>query len=59
MAVQNSIDGADRRLANDPALLDKLIQAYSEATFSIDNPEHLRIANALEVRLADQDVLPR
>lgn len=31
MAVQNSIDGADRRLANDPALLDKLIRAYNEA----------------------------
>lgn len=30
-AVQNSIGGAEGGLANDPALLDKLIRAYSEA----------------------------
>lgn len=28
-------------------------------TFDVDNPEHVRRANALEVRLADQDLLPR
>ncbi|RDU98907.1 hypothetical protein DWV00_11700 [Trinickia dinghuensis] len=36
-----------------------IIVSVADATFSIDNPEHLRIANAIEVRLADQDVLPR
>lgn len=28
-------------------------------TFDVDNPEHVSRANALEVRLADQDLLPR
>lgn len=36
-----------------------IIVSVADATFSIDNPEHLRIANAIELRLADQDVLPR
>ncbi|WP_116138645.1 Imm52 family immunity protein [Trinickia diaoshuihuensis] len=36
-----------------------IICSVSSGIFSIDNPEHLRIANAIEVRLADQDLLPR
>ena len=36
-----------------------MIVSVADSPFSIDNPEHVRIANAIEVRLADQDLLPR
>lgn len=36
-----------------------LIVSVADTVFSIENPEHVRIANAIEIRLADQDRLPR
>lgn len=36
-----------------------IIVSISDAAFSVHNPEHVKIANAIEVRLADQDLLPR
>ena len=36
-----------------------LIVSIADAPFSADNPDHVRIANKIEVRLVDQDLLPR
>lgn len=36
-----------------------LIVSVADAVFSVANPEHLNCANAIETRLADQDLLPR
>jgi hypothetical protein len=36
-----------------------IVVSVSNTTFSIDNPEHIEIANAIEMRLADQDLLSR
>lgn len=36
-----------------------IIVSVSDAVFSIGNPDHVKIANAIEIRLADQDLLPR
>jgi hypothetical protein len=36
-----------------------LIVSVADEVFSVDNADHVRIANAIEVRLADQDLLPR
>jgi hypothetical protein len=36
-----------------------IIVSVSDSVFSADNPDHLKIANAIEIRLADQDLLPR
>jgi hypothetical protein len=36
-----------------------IVVSVSDATFSIDNPEHIKIANAIEMRLADQDLWSR
>ncbi|NSX13841.1 immunity 52 family protein [Cupriavidus taiwanensis] len=36
-----------------------LIISVADAPFSADNPDHVRIANRIEVRLVDQDLLPR
>jgi hypothetical protein len=36
-----------------------IIVSVRNEVFSADNPEHVKIANAIEVRLADQDLLPR
>lgn len=36
-----------------------IIVSVSDDVFSIDNPDHVKIANAIEIRLADQDLLPR
>lgn len=36
-----------------------IIVSVMNEVFSADNPAHLKIANAIEVRLADQDLLPR
>lgn len=36
-----------------------IIVSVSDGIFSAENSEHLRIANAIEMRLADLDLLPR
>jgi len=36
-----------------------IIVSVTDGPFSDDNPEHIKIANAIEVRLADQDLLPQ
>jgi hypothetical protein len=36
-----------------------VVVSVIDEVFSADNPEHVKIANAIEVRLADQDLLPR
>lgn len=36
-----------------------IIVSVADESFSSDNPEHVRIANKIEVRLVDQDLLPR
>lgn len=35
-----------------------IIVSVTDAPFSIDNPEHVEIANRIEIRLVDQDLLP-
>jgi len=36
-----------------------VIVSVTDSVFSVDNPEHLEVANRIEVRLVDQDLLPR
>ncbi|CAM2331532.1 Imm52 domain-containing protein [Ralstonia mannitolilytica] len=36
-----------------------IIVSVTDEPFSADNPEHVKIANKIEVRLVDQDLLPR
>ena len=36
-----------------------IIVSVADNVFSVDNPDHVSIANAIEIRLADQDLLPR
>ena len=36
-----------------------IIVSVTDQRFSSDNPEHVKIANKIEVRLVDQDLLPR
>ena len=36
-----------------------IIVSIDDKVFSVHDPEHVKIANAIEVRLADQDLLPR
>lgn len=36
-----------------------IIVSVTDEPFTEDNPEHVKIANAIEVRLVDQDLLPR
>ncbi|MBB5546567.1 immunity 52 family protein [Paraburkholderia fungorum] len=36
-----------------------IIVSVSDSEFSADNPEHIEIANRIEIRLVDQDLLPR
>jgi hypothetical protein len=36
-----------------------IIVSVADEMFSVDNADHVRIANAIEIRLADQDLLPR
>ncbi|SAL29547.1 hypothetical protein AWB64_02523 [Caballeronia sordidicola] len=36
-----------------------LVVSVIDEVFSADNPEHVMIANAIEERLVDQDLLPR
>ncbi|WP_233832776.1 immunity 52 family protein [Paraburkholderia sp. ZP32-5] len=35
-----------------------IIVSVMDAVFSVDNPEHVEIANRIEIRLVDQDLLP-
>ncbi|PLY58147.1 hypothetical protein HBH1_03472 [Herbaspirillum sp. BH-1] len=36
-----------------------IIVSVTDAPFSDENPEHVKVANAIEIRLFDQDLLPR
>lgn len=36
-----------------------IIVSITDVVFSVDNPEHVEIANRIEIRLVDQDLLPR
>ncbi|WP_250534833.1 Imm52 family immunity protein [Caballeronia sp. AZ10_KS36] len=36
-----------------------IIISEIDGPFDVDNPEHVKVANAIEIRLADQDLLPR
>ncbi|NYH19540.1 immunity 52 family protein [Paraburkholderia bryophila] len=36
-----------------------IIVSVTDAVFSVDNPEHIEIANRIEIRLVDQHLLPR
>jgi hypothetical protein len=36
-----------------------IVVSVTDELFSTSNPEHVSIANAIEIRLADQDLLPR
>lgn len=36
-----------------------IIVSVTDAVFSAENPEHVKIANRIEIRLVDQDLLPR
>ncbi|MES2740386.1 MAG: hypothetical protein V4754_05480, partial [Pseudomonadota bacterium] len=36
-----------------------IVVSVTDKTFSDQNPEHVKIANAIEIRLVDQDLLPR
>ncbi|BEV15844.1 hypothetical protein HBDW_26320 [Herbaspirillum sp. DW155] len=40
-------------------LIGTIIVSVADAIFDIDNPSHVRIAHDIEVRLTDQDLLPR
>lgn len=40
-------------------LIGTIIVSVADATFDIGNPAHVRIAHDIEVRLTDQDLLPR
>jgi hypothetical protein len=39
--------------------LGTIIVSVSDEPFSLDNPEHKKVANDIEIRLVDQDLLPR
>jgi hypothetical protein len=41
------------------AQIGTIIASVTDEPFSDENPEHVRIANAIEIRLVDQDLLPR
>lgn len=38
--------------------LGTIIVSVTDEPFSDENPEHVKIANAIEIRLVDQDLLP-
>lgn len=42
-----------------PEQIGTIIVSVTDEPFSDENPEHIKIANAIEIRLADQDLLPR
>jgi hypothetical protein len=35
-----------------------IMVSVADAVFSADNPEHIEVANRIEIRLVDQDLLP-
>lgn len=39
--------------------LGTIIVSVTDGVFDVNNPEHVKVANAIEIRLADQDLLPR
>ncbi len=39
--------------------LGTIIVSVTDEPFSDENPEHVKIANAIEIRLVDQGLLPR
>lgn len=45
--------GADKRQ------IGTIIVSVTDETFSIENPAHLKVANDIEIRLVDHDLLPR
>ena len=46
-------------LGADKKQVGTIIVSVTDAPFSDENPEHVKVANAIEVRLVDQDLLPR
>lgn len=36
-----------------------IIVSVADEVFSLDNPRHVELANQIEIRLVDQDLLPR
>ncbi|PLY58146.1 hypothetical protein HBH1_03471 [Herbaspirillum sp. BH-1] len=36
-----------------------IVVSITDEPFSDENPEHVKVANAIEIRLVDQDLLPR
>lgn len=44
---------------NKGAQVGTIVVSVTDAVFSDDDPEHVKIANSIEVRLVDQDLLPR
>lgn len=36
-----------------------IVVSITDEAFSDDNPEHVKIANSIEARLIDHDLLPR
>lgn len=51
------VDGLDENGKN--TQIGTIIVSVTDEPFSDENPEHVNIANAIEIRLADQDLLPR
>ncbi len=47
------VHGADKKQ------IGTIVVSVTDEPFSDENPEHVRIANAIEIRLVDQDLLPR
>lgn len=46
-------------LGADKKQIGTIVVSVTDAPFSDENPEHVKIANAIEIRLVDQDMLPR
>lgn len=54
-------EAARLELVHDVAgqLMGTIIISVADTIFDIDNPAHVRIAHDIEVRLTDQNLLPR
>lgn len=46
-------------LGADKKQIGTIVVSVKDEPFSDENPEHVKIANAIEIRLVDQDLLPR
>ncbi|QJD99554.1 hypothetical protein HH212_05550 [Massilia forsythiae] len=46
-------------LGADKKQIGTIVVTVTDEPFSDENPEHVKIANAIEIRLVDQDLLPR